>query len=89
MSGLLSLMMLMLPSIRPVRGARGAIPSTPPDFGISVEPISTRRLRHIMPPHHYWHPRIFRPSYGPQYVCVVIMQPQSDLTASCLTSVPV
>ena len=44
---------------------------------------------HIMPPHHYWHPRIFRPSYGPQYVCVVIMQPQSDLTASCLTSVPV
>ena len=19
----------------------------------------------FMPPHHYWHPRIFRPSYGP------------------------
>ena len=23
------------------------------------------------------------------HVCVVLMQPQSDLTASCLTSVPV
>ena len=22
----------------------------------------------IMPPHHYWHPQIFRPSYGPVYV---------------------
>ena len=23
----------------------------------------------IMPPHDYWHPRIFRPSYGPFIYC--------------------
>ena len=36
----------------------------PPDFGRSVNPISTRRGR-LCPPHYYWHPRIFIPSYGP------------------------
>ena len=37
-----------------------------PDFGRSVNPISTRRGR-LCPPHYYWQPRIFRPSYGPAY----------------------
>ena len=37
---------------------------TPPDFGRSVNPISTRGDR-LCPPNYYWHPRIFRPSYGP------------------------
>ena len=46
-------------------GAGGA--KTPPDFGRSVNPISTRRGR-LCPPHYYWHPRIFRPSYGPVYI---------------------
>ena len=35
----------------------------PPDFGISVKPISITGQN--MPPHHYWHARIFRPSDGP------------------------
>ena len=37
-----------------------------PRFCRSVNPISTRRWR-LCPTHHYWHPRIFRPSYGPAY----------------------
>ena len=36
----------------------------PPDFGRSVNPISTREDR-LCPPNYYWHPRIFRPSDGP------------------------
>ena len=43
-------------------GAGGAI--TPPDFGRSVNPISTRRGT-LCPSNYNWHPRIFRPSYGP------------------------
>ena len=35
----------------------------PPDFGRSVNPISRRSG--LCPPHYYWLPRIFRPSYGP------------------------
>ena len=34
-----------------------------PDFGRSVNPISTRGDR-LCPPNYYWHPRIFRPSDG-------------------------
>ena len=41
---------------------RGAM--APPDLGRSVNPISTRRGR-LCPPHYYWHPWIFRLSYGP------------------------
>ena len=37
----------------------------PKDFGRSVNPISTRRGRLCSPHFKYWHPRIFRPSYGP------------------------
>ena len=33
--------------------------------GRSVYPISTRRGRLCPALHYYWHPRIFRPSYGP------------------------
>ena len=49
-------------SHRPVipAGAGGAM--APPDFGRSVNPISTRRGR-LCPLHYYWHPGIFRPSY--------------------------
>ena len=35
-----------------------------PDFGRSVNPISTRGDR-LCPPNYYWHIRIFRPSDGP------------------------
>ena len=41
-----------------------------PDFGGSVNPISTRGNR-LCPPNSYWHTRIFRPSNGPaQYPSV-------------------
>ena len=46
-------------------GAGGAM--TPPDFGRTVKPISTRRGGgQILPNKQYWPPRIFRPSYGPE-----------------------
>ena len=35
-----------------------------PDFGKSVNPISTRGDR-LCPTNYYWHTRIFRPSNGP------------------------
>ena len=38
-----------------------------PDFGRSVNPISTRRDR-LCPHDYYWHTRIFRPSDGPEDV---------------------
>ena len=37
-----------------------------PDFGKSVNPISTRGDR-LCQPNYYWHTRIFRPSDGPVY----------------------
>ena len=43
-------------------GARGAMAS--PYFGRSIIHISIRGVR-LCPPHYYRHPRIFRPSYGP------------------------
>ena len=46
---------------RPPGGAGGAM--APPDFGRLVNPISTRGTDYA----HYWHPRIFRPSDGPEY----------------------
>ena len=36
----------------------------PPDFGESVNPISTRKGK-LYPPYYYWHSEIFRLSYGP------------------------
>ena len=42
----------------------------PPDFSGSVNPISTRRGR-LCHPYYYWHPRVFRPSYGPATQCDV------------------
>ena len=44
-------------------GAGGAMAH--PDFDRSVDPISTRGDR-LCPPNYYWHPRIFRPSDGPE-----------------------
>ena len=41
----------------------------PPDFGRSVNPISTRGDR-LCPPIYYWYPRIFRPSDGPAIVSI-------------------
>ena len=35
-----------------------------PEFGKSVNPISTRGNR-LCPPNYYWHTQIFRPSDGP------------------------
>ena len=37
------------------------------DFSRSVNPISTKKGR-LCPPHYYWHPQIFRPSYDPDQV---------------------
>ena len=34
------------------------------------DPISTRRGR-LCPPHYYWYPEIFIPSYGPEYISSV------------------
>ena len=46
----------------------------PQIFGRSVNPILTRRGR-LCPPNYYWHPRIFRPSYGPaEWMKNAIMQ---------------
>ena len=36
-----------------------------PDFGRSVNPISTRGGDRLCPPNYYWHTQIFRPSDGP------------------------
>ena len=52
-----------LQACRP-RAAGGAMPP-PPDFGRSVNPISTRGGGQIMPTKEYWRPLIFSPSYGP------------------------
>ena len=49
---------------RPPEGAGCAMAH--PDFGRSVNPISTRGDR-LSPPNYYWHTRIFRPSDGPEY----------------------
>ena len=48
--------------------ARGVVPGgamTPPDFGRSVNSISTRGDS-LCPPNYYWNPWIFRPSDGPE-----------------------
>ena len=42
-----------------------------PDFGISVNPISTRGDK-LCPPNYYWHTRIFRPSDGLGFKIVII-----------------
>ena len=45
-----------------------------PDFGRSVNPISTRWDR-LCPPNYYWHPRIFRPSdcpVNPMTICTFL-----------------
>ena len=39
-----------------------------PDFGRSVNPISTSGNR-LCPPNYYWHTQIFRPSDGPAIYC--------------------
>ena len=44
-------------------GAGGAMAS--PDFGRSVNPISTSAGGRLCPPNYYWYPRIFRYSDGP------------------------
>ena len=55
-------------SQRNLQHSRGVVPGgamAPPDFGRSVNPISTRGDR-LCPSNYYWHPRIFRPSNGPE-----------------------
>ena len=54
----------MLISFRPVvPGCAGCV-MVHPDFGRSVNPISTRGNR-LCPPNYYWHTQIFRPSNDP------------------------
>ena len=49
---------------RPVVPGCAGCAMADPDFGRSVNPISTRGDR-LCPPNYYWHTRIFRPSDGP------------------------
>ena len=56
-------------------GYRGYHGMAPLDFSKSVNLISTRRGR-LCPIHHYWHPRIFRPAYGPVVVYLHRQIPQ-------------
>ena len=58
-------------SIRPVVPGCAGCAMAHPDFGRSVNPISTRGDR-LCPPNYYWHTRIFRPSDGPVSVCISI-----------------
>ena len=51
-------------SYRPVVPGCAGCAMAHPDFGISVNPISTRGGR-VCPPNYYWHTRVFRPSDGP------------------------
>ena len=50
-----------------------------PDFGRSVNPISTREtdLR-LCPPNYYWHPWIFSPSDGPALEPAEACQPSQE-----------
>ena len=50
--------------LRPVGAGSAGDARAPPDFGIWDNLISNRGGS-LCPPHYYWHPRIFRPSYGP------------------------
>ena len=49
---------------RPVVHGCAGCAKAHPDFGRSVNPISTRGDR-LYPPNYYWHTQIFRPSDGP------------------------
>ena len=49
-----------------------------PDFGRSVNPISTRGDR-LCPPNYYWHTRIFRPSKSPGKCCDILENVFSDV----------
>ena len=53
-------------SIRPVVPGCAGCAMAHPDFGRSVNPISTSGDR-LCPTNYYWHTRIFRPSDGPVY----------------------
>ena len=50
--------------LRPVGAGSAGDARAPPDFGIWDNLISNRGGS-LCPPHYYWHPRIFRPSYSP------------------------
>ena len=50
--------------IRPVVPGCAGCAMAHPEFGRSVNPISTRRNRLCLP-NYYWHTQIFRPSDGP------------------------
>ena len=45
-----------------------------PDFGRSVNPISTRGNR-LCPPNYYWHTQIFRTSDGPDVTLLTLFPP--------------
>jgi len=62
----------MQDSLRAALSLRAVVPGCAgcamahPDFGRSVNPISTRGDR-LCPPNYYWHTRIFRPSDSPDF----------------------
>ena len=64
--GLLNKFIFLLSLSRPVVSGCAGYAMAHPDFGRSVNPISTRGDR-LCPPNYYWHPRIFRPFDGPDY----------------------
>ena len=43
-----------------------------PDFGRSVNPISTKGDR-LCAPNYYWHTRTFRPSDGPEMTSFILL----------------
>ena len=51
-------------------GAQGAM--APPDFGWSVNPISTRGTEYAHLITYYWHPQIFRPCAIPDTYLLVV-----------------
>ena len=62
--------------LRPVIPGCAGCAMAHPDFGSSVNPISTRGDK-LCPPNYYWHTRIFRPSDGPvqdDYLVKKLMQ---------------
>ena len=55
----------LTPNLRPVVPGCAGCAMAHPDFGRSVNAISTRGYR-LCPPNYYWHTQIFRPSDGPE-----------------------
>ena len=65
---------MLLGEVAPVIPGCAGCAMAHPDFGRSVNPISTRGDR-LRPPNYYWHTRIFRSCDGPEqgYLIVIFL----------------